>query len=150
MEGAQRGGVRPGRPVPRGLVPAQLPTAEEIQSRLGLAGGDEKLQLAIEAAEAILDFPIEPRQAIVANILLGRDEIELDHLPVRNLVVQDADPAHYEVEEDHGLLFTALPLRTYTITYDVGYERGSVPAVIKELVEGLIRGESRETLQPTH
>jgi len=84
---------------------------------------------------------------LVGPVLLSRDALELKHFPIWNLTVEGADPALYEVDVDNGLLFTALPIQNYTYTYEVGYRDGEVPAIVKELVEGLVRDDPEDTIK---
>ena len=78
--------------------------------------------------------------------MLQDDDIILDHFPVRDFKLENTDPSMYEVEPDNGFLYTALPPNNYIYSYEVGFEDGYLPAIVKELIERLIVGED-ETVQ---
>ena len=87
------------------------------------------------------------KQVRVGPVLLHEDDLFLEHFPVRDFKIENADGSMYEIEPDNGILYTALPPNNYSYTYEVGFEDGQLPAIVKELIEGLIVGVDEDTVQ---
>jgi len=124
-----------------------LPVAEEVLTLLSreriqtlLPEFEAALNKSIRVAELFLGETIR-RRKIEKKVHLGEMCLVLDEWPIKNLIVEGTENAENLIyfHEGLGLLFTELPREIYGIAYEVGYEEGEVPALIKNLIELLIK-----------
>jgi len=94
--------------------------------------------LAEIATECFLGETICPKSC-QESILMGVSEIVLKDFPARNITIQGVGKNKYDVLAKYGLIYPDLPSEVYQVSYEVGYEAGDVPAIVRELVEKLAR-----------
>lgn len=96
------------------------------------------LRLAIRATELLLEEDLLPRRT-ETKMLLGQGAFKLPHFPIRNLEIDGQKKGNFDPDELNGILYARLEPNLHTISYDVGYPKGQLPAVGKALITSIGR-----------
>lgn len=120
----------------------QLPTYEETMEPLEKPGAlllredfASEVTTAIKVAELLTRQDIT-RKVKETVLLLSTEAFTLPDYPVHHVRVAGQPIDH---DPRLGRIYPDLPPSTYTVSYEVGYETGNLPAIFKQLLQNLIR-----------
>jgi hypothetical protein len=116
-----------------------LPTEAEIIKSLGEQkfSGDvpSTIDSATRAAE-ILTLSDFRERTIREKLMIGHMNTVLKHHPVHNVYVENH---RIYGDENNAIFYLDVPPSNYTVTYQVGFKRGDVPAIVYEAIANLAR-----------
>lgn len=107
---------------------------DKPEALLPRADYPSELKTAIRVAELLVSQDIE-RKKRQAELLLSKTAFLLPDHPIDDVLIED-HPVDFDPRL--GRIYPDLPPSTYTVSYEVGYETGNLPAVFKFLLQNLI------------